>query len=127
MARYTVAGSTDERDSCDCCGKTGLKKTVVLSDADTGEFVFFGTTCAAKATGWMSKDIRKAARTADAERRSQEQLERSRRASAELARWTEYLVGQTGGLYTTMGDPDILGMVQALGGYGAARAGYRAA
>ncbi len=43
-----VVGTTDERDTCDCCGKTDLKRVVVLLD-DDNEFVFFGTTCADKA------------------------------------------------------------------------------
>lgn len=50
-ARYTVAGITDERSTCDCCGKSGLKRVVVLLDLDTCDFVFFGTTCAARNTG----------------------------------------------------------------------------
>ena len=49
--RYTIAGITDERDACDCCGKSGLKRVVVLLDLDTTEFVFFGTTCARRNTG----------------------------------------------------------------------------
>lgn len=49
--RYIIAGITDERDSCDCCGKTGLKRVVVLLDLDTDEFVFYGTTCADRNTG----------------------------------------------------------------------------
>lgn len=59
-ARYTVAGITDERDACDCCGKSGLKRVVVLLDLDSSEFVFFGTTCASRNTG--DQDIAKTAR-----------------------------------------------------------------
>ena len=49
--RYIVAGITDERDTCECCGKSGLKRVVVLLDLDTDEFVFYGTTCADRNTG----------------------------------------------------------------------------
>lgn len=50
----TILGICDDRNTCDCCGKTGLKKTVAL-DID-GETVFFGTTCAAWAiTGRRSR------------------------------------------------------------------------
>lgn len=49
--RYIVAGITDERDTCECCGKTDLKRVVVLLDLDTDEFVFYGTTCADRNTG----------------------------------------------------------------------------
>lgn len=54
-ARYTAVGTTDENTQCDCCGRTNLKMTVVLRDngeANFGEHVFFGRTCAARATGW---------------------------------------------------------------------------
>jgi len=40
-----VLGITDERTECECCGKTGLKRTVALEfDNDTR---FFGVDCAA--------------------------------------------------------------------------------
>lgn len=52
---------TDERDSCECCGKGGLKRVVVLKNED-GDFFFYGTTCAARALG------RKATTKAAAER-----------------------------------------------------------
>jgi hypothetical protein len=42
-----VLGTTDETSICECCGKTNLKKVVVL-DIE-GEVVRFGCDCAAKA------------------------------------------------------------------------------
>ena len=54
--RYTVLGITDERTSCDCCGKVDLKKVVALNDNETGEIVYFGTTCATSAKKYTSKD-----------------------------------------------------------------------
>jgi hypothetical protein len=50
MTNFEAIAITDERTDCDCCGKSGLKRTVVLKD-ENGEFVFFGTTCAARALG----------------------------------------------------------------------------
>ena len=49
-----VLGITDERCECDCCGRTNLKCTVAidLCDADgnaSGEVVYYGRDCAAKA------------------------------------------------------------------------------
>lgn len=38
----------DSVTTCDCCGRTGLKKTVVLRD-DNGAIRYHGTGCAAKA------------------------------------------------------------------------------
>lgn len=46
MARFQVKGVNDERDTCECCGKTGLKKVVWIEDTETGEIKCFGSTCA---------------------------------------------------------------------------------
>lgn len=43
-----VLGKTDERTNCEKCGKRHLKVTVAL-ETETGEIVFYGTTCAARA------------------------------------------------------------------------------
>lgn len=42
-----VIGISDEVTTCECCGRTNLKRTVVISDGD-GE-VYYGTECAARA------------------------------------------------------------------------------
>lgn len=49
-----ILGTTDDTTTCDCCGKTNLKKTVVL-DID-GSVVFYGTDCAARALTGSKKD-----------------------------------------------------------------------
>ena len=45
-------GITDSVNTCDCCGKTDLKKTVAF---DTG--VFYGVVCASRNTGKTRKVI----------------------------------------------------------------------
>lgn len=45
-----VLGVNDDRDSCDCCGRQGLKKVVWLETA-AGEIVAYGTGCAARVLG----------------------------------------------------------------------------
>lgn len=45
---YRVISMSD-RGECECCGKTNLKRTVHLENLETGEDVFFGVDCAAKA------------------------------------------------------------------------------
>lgn len=40
-------GINDDVTTCECCGRAGLKKTVVLDIGD-GDTVHFGTACAAK-------------------------------------------------------------------------------
>jgi hypothetical protein len=49
MSNYKILGTTDERTTCDNCGKTGLKSTVALDDGIN--VVYFGSHCAARATG----------------------------------------------------------------------------
>lgn len=63
--RYTFIGTTDEITQCGCCGRTDLKGTKVLKDNESGEFVFFGSVCGAKALGWAVKEFDKAAKDAD--------------------------------------------------------------
>nr|WP_024126162.1 hypothetical protein [Streptomyces sp. FR1]AHE38780.1 Hypothetical protein pFRL3_3c [Streptomyces sp. FR1] len=69
MSGFTIKGITDEATTCDCCGRRGLKRVVVLMplDADGNEDVevtYYGTTCAAKAlrrtTTWVANQARAA-------------------------------------------------------------------
>ena len=58
VGRFVFQGITDEVTVCDCCGKTGLKSTVVFDVA--GDLVHYGSTCAARNTGrkltvWVSE------------------------------------------------------------------------
>ena len=49
---YKILGINDEVTTCECCGKSGLKRTVVLG-SDSGE-LRYGTACAARVT-WKTK------------------------------------------------------------------------
>lgn len=59
--QYTIQGISDEVTTCDCCGKSNLKRTVCLQPADGTGAVYFGVNCAAQA---MSIKGRYTARTA---------------------------------------------------------------
>lgn len=48
---------TDEVNTCDCCGRTGLKATVAMKLSD-GSILHYGRTCAARNSGKSSKQIR---------------------------------------------------------------------
>ncbi len=48
-ARFSVLGISDSRTTCDCCGKTNLKRTVALQQLADGSTVYYGTQCAADA------------------------------------------------------------------------------
>jgi hypothetical protein len=51
MRKYKVLGINDEQTTCDCCGRKGLKRTVVLeiweNDENTLEIMRVGVDCAA--------------------------------------------------------------------------------
>lgn len=47
--RLVKVAVTDSVNECECCGKTNLKKTVVLLNQDADEFVFYGSSCAGHA------------------------------------------------------------------------------
>lgn len=47
----------DTVDTCDCCGRTGLKRTVLMR-LDDDSIVNYGTTCAARNTGKSHKQIK---------------------------------------------------------------------
>lgn len=47
MSKFKVLTVNDDRNFCECCGKTGLKKVVWIESAETGVIQHFGTSCAA--------------------------------------------------------------------------------
>jgi hypothetical protein len=60
---FKILGINDEVTTCECCGKTNLKKTVVLSMNGEGE-VHYGVNCAASALrGSKKSGDRKAVET----------------------------------------------------------------
>lgn len=126
MRQFQFLGTTDEHTSCDCCGKKNLKSTVAIRNLETGEDVFFGVTCAARALKLQVAEVRKGA--ADADRAEADRREAVRRAAAEAesARWTAFLTRATGGINDWSGKPCTFLMVQSLGGFAAARAQYAA-
>lgn len=129
MLRYKFLGTTDEITACECCGKMDLKLTVGIEDLDTGEQRHFGTTCAARALKLHVAEVKRGAKAADDARYQREVEARRLIAEAEAARWSSYLIEQTGGIYyrANCGNvPDIGAMIERLGGFKAARADYRA-
>jgi hypothetical protein len=111
---YAIQGITDEVDTCDCCGRKDLKRTVALLDGH-GEAVYYGTECAAQALRSTAKEVRKEAKAAQAKADAVVRAERERKAAAELATWRRWLTEQTG-------KSEIAQAIQALGGFAAARA-----
>ncbi len=52
-----LVGITDEITTCDCCGKTNLKKTFAVMD-DDGNVNYYGSECYARLMGIRPKDSR---------------------------------------------------------------------
>src|SRR5688572_10141384 len=59
-----ILAITDETSTCECCGKTNLKKVVVLQKED-GSVVRYGTDCAARAQGRKSNAVKVEVETAE--------------------------------------------------------------
>jgi predicted nucleic acid-binding Zn ribbon protein len=69
---YRIKGTTDECTTCEKCGRSDLKKTIVLAilDADGNEedYTYYGSDCAARALGTKQTSVKQMADFADYER-----------------------------------------------------------
>lgn len=83
-------GTDDEHDSCDCCGKTGLKSTVALLTTD-GDEVFYGVTCAARALGVANKVVKASAKSAQKIRDEAAAAERKAQWERDNAEFVEFV------------------------------------
>ncbi|MEV7512125.1 hypothetical protein AB0O57_29630 [Streptomyces sp. NPDC091201] len=70
LPQWVIKGITDECTTCECCGRSNLKRTVALAPLDPdgnedGEPAYYGTGCAAAALGrthtWVSNTAAAAA------------------------------------------------------------------
>lgn len=104
---------------CDCCGREGLKKTVKLISPE-GRVVWFGVGCAARAMGCKPPVVRQARQEAIDTLEEQERRANWDVAQAEDARWQAWLDAHT----TARGNR--FKQIEELGGWTAARSGYRA-
>lgn len=63
---HTILGVEDSVNTCDCCGRTGLKYTVAVSIG--GDVLHYGSVCVTRHTGKSSAAVRKEARDAREQR-----------------------------------------------------------
>ncbi len=121
--RAKFLGTTDERTTCECCGRANLKHTVALLIDDALEAVFYGSSCAARALRWTTKEVKAGAKAADDAKAAAARAERERLAAIEAAAWEAHIqaslaaagLRSTGTRFTDL---------EALGGYAAVRATY---
>ncbi|MFF7987851.1 hypothetical protein ACFZDK_54000 [Streptomyces sp. NPDC007901] len=84
IAKWKIKGIVDDYDTCGCCGRRGLKRTVALMplDADGNEdgtpedVAYYGTSCAATALGWTQGKVTDTARAAQAEQNQRDNYAR---------------------------------------------------
>jgi hypothetical protein len=81
-----ILGINNEVTTCECCGRTNLKRTVVLA-SDNGQ-VHYGTECAAKALRCDAKTVTNGIRTAVEETARQRQIA----ANVEMDLYREWLL-----------------------------------
>ena len=113
-------GTCDSVDTCDHCGKSHLKHTVVLVTTDGNE-VYYGATCAARKLLRPVADVKADARMAE-ERRKQEA------AKAEQERWHAFVLTKVSAVRTNFWQDRIdwySTQAQYPGGTKALRAAYR--
>lgn len=84
-----AVGMNDEQTDCDACGRTELRGTVILADADGVMVYRLGTTCASRALGIrlrrqdvVALEARRATKVADLTRCARAELAHGRLASA---------------------------------------------
>lgn len=84
---FRVLGTTDDVTTCELCGRDELKGTIRLgvldADGNVEGTVYYGASCGAKAAGWTTKDVRKAATAADRAAAEAARAERAAKAEAD--------------------------------------------
>ena len=92
----TILGINDEVTTCECCGRTNLKATVVLTHGE-GE-VHYGRECAARALQTTTKGVDTAVRSARAESAKAKIVA----DNAEWATYMNWLLGTYGDTRSTL-------------------------
>lgn len=86
---HTILGIEDSVNTCDCCGKTGLKFTFAV-EVD-GDVLHYGSVCVKKWTGMTAAQANKAIATREAEEKARKEKLLSQTAEAinYQAKWLE--------------------------------------
>jgi hypothetical protein len=77
-----IIGTTEEVTTCGCCGKSGLKKTVVI-EVDGTEILYYGTVCASYA---MGQDVKKVNETVAAIESENKLIEKFKTLNGDIAK-----------------------------------------
>jgi hypothetical protein len=128
-----ILGTTDEVNTCDCCGRKDLKDTVAMEDDETGNIVYYGCVCAAKKRQVPAKQIRDEAKSADKAKAAAERAEHERLWRIEDARYQSFLDSKVAGTdckcdsisNQIVGYMNRFNQLQFLGGFMVARKMYQ--
>jgi hypothetical protein len=104
-------------NTCSCCGREGLKRTVKLL-SPAGVVVWFGVGCAAKACGVGTLAINRGEKAQKTSATQAASAMRQEMAREEQARWEAWLNANAG-------RGPIPEQVERLGGFSMAREAYR--
>lgn len=96
MTAYRILGSNDEVTTCECCGRSGLKKTVVLTNGE--QEVRYGTECAARAMKVGKRDVEAGVKSAAADVARERQANINREEEV----YTEWLMKTYGDSRSTL-------------------------
>lgn len=118
---YRILGISDEVNTCDCCGRSNLKATVEILFDDADEPLYYGRTCAARHVHVKVVEIDRGIRAAEVARYEAERAARNAAHAADMAAWDAFLAANAPTTSTDRGD-----RIAALGGFGPARAAFRA-
>lgn len=111
-------GTTQERTTCDRCGKVDLKATVAF-EFDHGGIEYYGVDCAARVLRTPEAEVRKAARKADTEKHEAELAKKSAEHATRVKPWFDFLKAKTG-------HTEVMAAIQSLGGYAKAKEAFKA-
>lgn len=96
MSYLKAIGTTEEITTCDCCGRSDLQLTVIMSEQENGEELHrfhYGRTCAAKASGRPVREVWAEAQKADKTRLLTEKQEKL--VTLHTAKWRAWLADYT--------------------------------
>lgn len=111
MNGFKIMGITGDFDTCECCGKTGLKRTVIMGikdeDGNVIDVRYYGSNCAAMATRFRGTK-RSIEKIAEQAQRDAEEAERNKvvevnpQDNPDGPRWVVESVGCNGGSITRL-------------------------
>lgn len=120
-AKHIISGG----DTCDCCGRTDLLKTIPVVALADGGLSWFGSGCAARACGLKTSSQARTARARivqDIEERAR--LEQAEARKVEDAKWAAHIAGLPKVIRDWTGQVDRFRTLEANGGYQAVQADY---